>query len=104
MIARLKFATQLASAGLYQTQAAAGVTLLVAGVIAEVAHKLAERPDLIAALPAWAQSTVQALQALAPIAELLLLVGGTLAAQGKPILPKAPLAAAPSLLDDETGR
>lgn len=104
MIARLRFTKQLISAGLYQTQAAAGIVLVIAGAIAEIAHKVSEKPETLSALPVAVQTVVGWLLALAPVAELLVIVGGVMAAQGKKLIPSAPLTGAPSLLDDETGR
>ena len=104
MIARLRFTKQLMTAGLYETRAAAGMALVVAGAIVEIAHKVSEKPEVLAGLPASVQTVVGWLLALAPFAELLVIVGGVMAAQGKKLLPATPLTGAPSLLDDETGR
>ncbi len=102
MIARLRLTTQLMRAGLYDTQAAAGMALVVAGAVVEVAHKLTERPDILEHLPPWLQSAVQALLALAPAAELLVIVGGVMAAQGKKLIPATPITGTPSVLDKES--
>jgi hypothetical protein len=101
MIARVKVAKQLIDAGLYDSKAAAGILMVIAGVIAEIAHKVSEKPELVTALPPSVRVALDWLLALAPVAELLIIVGGALASQGKPLLPPAPLTGAPSLLDDE---
>jgi hypothetical protein len=89
MLARLALTKQLIADGTYKAQAAAGWVLLVAGAIAELAHKIAEKPDMLAQLPPLIQTALGYLLAVAPIAELLIIVGGTMAAQGEKMIPKA---------------
>jgi len=91
------------SVGRYDPRALIGLIIGAAGVVAEIAHKISERPEMVAGLPAVVQPIVAALVSMAPVAELLLLLGLGVAAQGKPPIVSTPLAGAPSLLDDESG-
>jgi hypothetical protein len=100
---RVAFAGKLAKSGQYDPRSPAGLTLLVIGALVEVAHKLQERPDLVASLPGVLQQVLQWLLMLEPFAEMLIVVGGGMAAQGARLLPRAPRPEDPTVFDDETG-
>jgi hypothetical protein len=98
MIERIRYAKQLFDAGLYELR---GLVATLAGLLAGLGVFAALDPSM---LPSALVPFAPQIHDMGKWALLAGVISGGVAAQSKKVLPPAPLAGAPSLLDDETGR